>query len=522
MRARDSIRFDSIRFDSGVVVVVVVVVVVRTYVPRRTKMTAIVGGEDAAIGRAANATTMANATDGERRGQQRRRFDVGEKVWARASFDDDDDEDDGGRRRRRRRKATIVDVREEKGDGTTTTTVWYYVHYDELNKRLDEWTRDADVDARGVEDCEDVVGGKGEGGRIGGGRWRGDGVDGGGVDGGGVVTATMTTTTTRNSKRRYNEIHNVDAGAEDLPPIDQALERAHEEKTKVKNVHSIELGRHDMDTWYYSPYPGEFGKCSKLFVCQYCFKYMRKAKTCVRHKEECGMKHPPGKRVYRHEQGEGAPVLSFWEIDGKNFKMYCQNLCLMAKLFLDHKTLYFDVEPFMFYVLTESTDNDETHDIVGYFSKEKVSVDNYNLSCILTLPAYQRKGYGSFLISMSYELSRREGVLGTPERPLSDLGQVSYRSYWSRVVLETLQQRRANMSVKDLSAELMFREADIVSALQSLNMIKYWKGQHIISSSPKIVEEHLRSFQKQSAVAGSQLRFDPDLLNWAPAAKPAK
>ena len=23
--------------------------------------------------------------------------------------------------------------------------------------------------------------------------------------------------------------------------------------------------------------------------------------------------------------------------------VYCQNLCLMAKLFLDHKTLYFDV-----------------------------------------------------------------------------------------------------------------------------------------------------------------------------------
>jgi ribosomal protein S18 acetylase RimI-like enzyme len=226
------------------------------------------------------------------------------------------------------------------------------------------------------------------------------------------------------------------------------------------------------------------------------------------------VKHPPGKRVYRQDQGEGKPILSFWEIDGQNFKMYCQNLCLLAKLFLDHKTLYFDVEPFLFYVLTESIDGDKTHDIVGYFSKEKVSVDDYNLACILTLPAYQRKGYGSFLISMSYELSRRQGIFGTPERPLSDLGQVSYRSYWSRVVLETLQANRTNLSVKDLSALLMFREADIVSALQSLNMVKYWKGQHIISSSPKIVEEHLRSFEKKSAVAGSQLIFDPDLLNW--------
>lgn len=39
----------------------------------------------------------------------------------------------------------------------------------------------------------------------------------------------------------------------------------------------------------------------------------------------------------------------------------------MAKLFLDHKTLYFDVEPFVFYILTE-VDRQGAH-IVGYFSK---------------------------------------------------------------------------------------------------------------------------------------------------------
>ena len=41
--------------------------------------------------------------------------------------------------------------------------------------------------------------------------------------------------------------------------------------------------------------------------------------------------------------------------------------CLLAKLFLDHKTLYFDVEPFMFYVVTE-VDKYGCH-LVGYFSK---------------------------------------------------------------------------------------------------------------------------------------------------------
>ena len=45
--------------------------------------------------------------------------------------------------------------------------------------------------------------------------------------------------------------------------------------------------------------------------------------------------------------------MSVFEVDGYIHKLYCQNLCLLAKLFLDHKTLYFDVEPFMFHVLTE-------------------------------------------------------------------------------------------------------------------------------------------------------------------------
>ena len=101
-----------------------------------------------------------------------------------------------------------------------------------------------------------------------------------------------------------------------------------------------------------------------------------------------------------------------------------QNLCLLAKLFLDHKTLYFDVDKFLFYVVTER-DARGCH-VVGYFSKEKHCAEEYCLACILTLPPYQRKGYGRFLISLAYEISKKEGKTGTPERPLSDLGQVRF------------------------------------------------------------------------------------------------
>ena len=51
------------------------------------------------------------------------------------------------------------------------------------------------------------------------------------------------------------------------------------------------------------------------------------------------------------------------------FQTYAQNLCLLAKLFLDHKTLYYDTDPFLFYVMCEV--DAKGYHIVGFFSKVK-------------------------------------------------------------------------------------------------------------------------------------------------------
>ena len=42
--------------------------------------------------------------------------------------------------------------------------------------------------------------------------------------------------------------------------MDEAALREHEEVTKVKNVNYIEIGRHRMETWYFSPLPKEYWK----------------------------------------------------------------------------------------------------------------------------------------------------------------------------------------------------------------------------------------------------------------------
>lgn len=49
-----------------------------------------------------------------------------------------------------------------------------------------------------------------------------------------------------------------------------------------------------------------------------------------------------------------------------------------------------------------------------------------------------------------YELSKLESTVGSPEKPLSDLGKLSYRSYWSWVLLEILRDFRGTLSIKDL------------------------------------------------------------------------
>lgn len=276
-------------------------------------------------------------------------------------------------------------------------------------------------------------------------------------------------------------------------------------------IKKMEIGRFEIATWYSSPYPEEYARLPKIYLCEYCLKYMKTATILRRHMAKCVWRHPPGDEIYRKTS------ISVFEVDGKKNKVYCQNLCLLAKLFLDHKTLYFDVEPFLFYVMTEN-DNSGCH-IVGYFSKEKNSFLNYNVSCLLTLPQYMRQGYGKMLIDFSYLLSKVESKVGSPERPLSDLGLLSYRSYWKDVLLRYLHKYKdSEICIKDVSQETAINANDIVSTLQALGMLKYWKGKHLVLKRQDLIDEYLEK-QAKRPVDFSSRAIDPACLKWTPPAQ---
>lgn len=63
-----------------------------------------------------------------------------------------------------------------------------------------------------------------------------------------------------------------------------------------------------------------------------------------------------------------------------------------------------------------------------------------------------------------------------------------------------------------------FTQEDIIGTLQSLNMVKYWKGQHIVCVTPKLVEEHMKSAQYRKPL----LTVDSDYVRWSPPIKTPK
>ncbi|KAF2396609.1 histone acetyltransferase ESA1 [Trichodelitschia bisporula] len=431
------------------------------------------------------------------------------------------------------RKAEILSVQERKGG------LYFYVHYEEFNKRLDEWISSERFDLskevewpapekpekkapkskaslaepkknlkrsrskldREVSDTPEATSARTL-----------TGVDSNGPE-------SLETPRAEDFEMDLDTIQDATTVAQAAPPDTYSREEEIEklrtsgsmtqnltEISRVRNIDLIQLGKFNIVPWYFSPYPESLTHQDLVYICEFCLGYYAGSEQFLSHRNKCTLRHPPGNEIYR--DGE----ISFFEIDGRRQLTYCRNLCLLAKLFLDHKTVYYDVDPFLFYCMTQ---NDEygCH-LVGYFSKEKESAEGYNVACILTLPQYQRKGYGKLLIAFSYELSRREQKLGSPEKPLSDLGLLSYRAYWQETIAGLLINGHVGASVEDLAHAAAMTPTDVVNTLQHLNMLRAVKTGHVIVLTKAVREQYEK--QKEVERVKGKRAIDPTKLQWKP------
>eukprot|EP00730_Choanoeca_flexa_P014171 TRINITY_DN6100_c0_g1_i1.p1 TRINITY_DN6100_c0_g1~~TRINITY_DN6100_c0_g1_i1.p1 ORF type:complete len:578 (+),score=137.04 TRINITY_DN6100_c0_g1_i1:120-1853(+) len=293
----------------------------------------------------------------------------------------------------------------------------------------------------------------------------------------------------------------------------KALHKAPTASAALQRMH-IEIGKHRIKTWYSAAYPHEYSMLPTLYICEFCLRYFAASGALQRHMAKCECEgHPPGDEIYRgpecKDEATGKVTqLQLWEVDGEKAKLYCQNVCLLARLFLDHKTLYYDVEPFLFYVLT-ARDDDGAH-FIGYFSKEKYCLKKYNVSCILTLPSEMKKGYGKYLIKMSYLITRREGMLGSPEKPLSHLGALSYKSYWKQEIHKALAQLGTSISIGDIAKLTGMTHQDIADTLVDLGYLKEVDG------SLKLVIDRAKVLDKVASLRKPKHEIDESRLLWIP------
>ncbi|KAI4204752.1 MAG: hypothetical protein LQ346_001576 [Caloplaca aetnensis] len=257
-------------------------------------------------------------------------------------------------------------------------------------------------------------------------------------------------------------------------------------KSASPNVQQVALGDIVFRTWYPSYYPEEIvGRdIDRLYVCQWCFKYCRElskkvslvtavAKANCNSQKLCQarVEPPPGRLIYL--KGD----YTIYEVDGEEDQLFCQNLSLFAKLFLDNKSVFFDVASFNYYLLVLSPPDDPHAEgqsqVIGFFSKEKMSWDNNNLACILVFPPWQRKGLGKILMGLSYELSRLDDRVGGPEKPLSELGRIGYLKFWqARVAKAILEMKnKTTLSVEEIAAACWMLSEDVVSTLREMDVL---------------------------------------------------
>lgn len=124
------------------------------------------------------------------------------------------------------------------------------------------------------------------------------------------------------------------------------------------------------------------------------------------------------------------------------------------------------------------------------------------------------------LLFLGYLLSREEGQPGTPEKPLSDLGRVSYHAYWKSVILEYIDQHRNKpMTFEDIGHASGMHTHDIALTFQLLGFIRYIPNNDSIKLGLCVDWNKVDNYMKKLR-SRPRLEIDPECLRWTPLLAP--
>jgi histone acetyltransferase MYST1 len=216
----------------------------------------------------------------------------------------------------------IIDMNQEKTK--------FYVHWTDFNRRLDNWIDKDKVDFECTKEQMKEI---------------------------------------RERKRRFDDLQHE--RHEDHEGLGEADLKEHEELTKVKNVNKLQFGKYLLETWYFTPLPREIWKqgddiIEVLYMCEFCLSFYKTKDELERHQKRDKIRHPPGDEIYRNGK------VSVFEVDGEKSRTFatlprCSSTtsphpvpprrCRIARRGTHARRggryLYYDVDPFLFYVVCE-------------------------------------------------------------------------------------------------------------------------------------------------------------------------
>lgn len=99
-------------------------------------------------------------------------------------------------------------------------------------------------------------------------------------------------------------------------------EMLHQHKNKHGRIHTLEMGRYEMDVWYTAPYPEEYQMLPKLYICEFCLKYMNSQTVLRRHLAKCIWRY-----LLETRSIEGATYLSLKWMDKRTRRIARTCVC---------------------------------------------------------------------------------------------------------------------------------------------------------------------------------------------------